>query len=562
MSLNYLELLLTTEKLNRSLSGGQIQKIIQPDAWTIMVTIRTPGENNHLLISCKSGRRRISQVPWSRPSLPAGLLSQPSLLEGGDVPSSFCMLLRKHCENGRLISMGMPTNDRLCAIRIKRGGEQFTILAELTGHHGNIFLLDGDDQILGSVLPNSSRLRDNRTGNTYQMPIPPGARISTEDDREEAIANRNTPAARPQPQPELELEVEPTAPQPQSNESCRFSPERILEEVEQHYSQQEEDALLHSLAADLQRSLRTGLNRQKKLEEKISRDLDRSTAAMDYRKWGDLLLANLNQVQRGNSHVMLPDYFTEEMPPIRIPLDPALGPIENAKRYFKQHSRLSKAKTMVESRLEKTMEQTEKLERLFAESLTLTVPAGTTTAPIYMDPSRLASIWAQCQKLGLIQPLPIHITRLRSTKTTQNRRKKVDSQTQSALPYRTFTATNGSDRIMVGKTAVGNDQLTFRVARGRDIWLHIRDYEGPHVVIPIRGGDSTQVNHETLLDAATLAVHFSRTGRREGVADVIWTRCRNLRRYPGGTPGKVAVSEEKVIRVGIEESRLAALLGP
>ena len=108
----------------------------------------------------------------------------------------------------------------------------------------------------------------------------------------------------------------------------------------------------------------------------------------------------------------------------------------------------------------------------------------------------------------------------------------------------------------MGRSARDNDTLTFRVARGRDIWLHARDAAGSHVVVPMeRGAD---VSHETLLDAAHLAVHFSKA-RGERVADVHWTERKHIRRVPGGAPGLVTVAAGRTLRISVEDERLTAL---
>ena len=66
--------------------------------------------------------------------------------------------------------------------------------------------------------------------------------------------------------------------------------------------------------------------------------------------------------------------------------------------------------------------------------------------------------------------------------------------------------------IYVGRGADKNDELTWKIARGNDLWLHTRDVPGAHVVVPLdrgAGGAARAVDAETLVDAATLAAHHS-----------------------------------------------------
>lgn len=129
----------------------------------------------------------------------------------------------------------------------------------------------------------------------------------------------------------------------------------------------------------------------------------------------------------------------------------------------------------------------------------------------------------------------------------------------SKLPrgVRAFTSATGQT-IFVGKDAPSNDALTTRVARPGDLWLHARGLPGAHVVAPrwyARGGG----DGETLLDAATLAAHFS-GARGEAIVDVAYTDRRYVRRVRGAAAGVVALQEERVIPLRVEPARLARLL--
>jgi len=123
------------------------------------------------------------------------------------------------------------------------------------------------------------------------------------------------------------------------------------------------------------------------------------------------------------------------------------------------------------------------------------------------------------------------------------------------LPYRRFRSQSGAP-ILVGRSARDNDALTFRVARGNDVWLHARSLQGAHVVLP---GAGEAPDARTLGDAALLAAHFSSARGADG-AEVAWTRCKHVRKPRGAKPGAVTISQEKTLRVRLDEERLAALL--
>jgi predicted ribosome quality control (RQC) complex YloA/Tae2 family protein len=119
-----------------------------------------------------------------------------------------------------------------------------------------------------------------------------------------------------------------------------------------------------------------------------------------------------------------------------------------------------------------------------------------------------------------------------------------------------FTSADGLE-ILVGRTASDNDELTFRVANGDDFWFHVRDYPGSHVVVRSR----PELPQETLLDAATLAVHFSRA-EFAGKRDVSWTRRKWLQKRRGAPSGEVMLSQHKTLHLRCDPDRLKRLLGP
>jgi predicted ribosome quality control (RQC) complex YloA/Tae2 family protein len=123
-------------------------------------------------------------------------------------------------------------------------------------------------------------------------------------------------------------------------------------------------------------------------------------------------------------------------------------------------------------------------------------------------------------------------------------------------PYRVFHASGGQP-IWVGRAGEDNAALTFRVARPHHLWMHARGVPGAHVVVPLDRGE--EVGQEALLDAAHLALHFSRlAGEPRG--EVAWTRARLVKRVKGGAPGQVTYTGEKVLALRVEPARLERLL--
>jgi hypothetical protein len=112
--------------------------------------------------------------------------------------------------------------------------------------------------------------------------------------------------------------------------------------------------------------------------------------------------------------------------------------------------------------------------------------------------------------------------------------------------------------ILVGRNNEQNDRLTMRIAKGNDLWLHVGGGRpGSHVVIRLPKGKTASL--ETLLDAGTLAVHFSKA-RGESRIDVVYTHKKHVRKPKGLPAGAVVPSQTKTLTVHLDEARLKRLL--
>ena len=122
-------------------------------------------------------------------------------------------------------------------------------------------------------------------------------------------------------------------------------------------------------------------------------------------------------------------------------------------------------------------------------------------------------------------------------------------------PFRRFRSADGL-RIFVGRNAQENEELTFGLAKGDDVWLHARGSPGSHVIV--RLGKGMDLPRETLQDAAMLALLYSDM-KKSGKGDVIHTRRKWVKKAKGQERGAVIVTQEKTISVKLDAQRLAAL---
>ena len=133
MSLDGIAIHALADELQQRLVGGRIDKIQQPDPSTILLSIRQPGHNDKLLLSCNAQTARIG-ITTAAKTNPA----QPPL---------FCMVLRKHLEGSKIIEIRQTEWERIIHI-VCEGydelGEKATriLIGEFMGKHSNLILIN------------------------------------------------------------------------------------------------------------------------------------------------------------------------------------------------------------------------------------------------------------------------------------------------------------------------------------------------------------------------------------------------------------------------------------
>jgi predicted ribosome quality control (RQC) complex YloA/Tae2 family protein len=366
-------------------------------------------------------------------------------------------------------------------------------VAELTGRNGNLLLLDGGGTIRALAGRNLSRLRDLASGRPY---VPPAPR-----------------------------EAEEGAP--------RFSPvagERypLSAAVEAHYRRLEEERALAAARRRLREPLRAAVARSRRALERLADEAARVPAAEADRRAADLLKQALHAVPRGAREVTVTEWTAEGPRPVTLAIDPALTPRANMERLYHRYRRIVESAARVEARV------AEVRSRLGAQEALL---AGLDLAPA----EGLPRLEREARRLGAAPQAP------------RPPRRRGD---EPAPPYRTFESLAGLP-ILVGRGAAENDELTVRVARGNDVWLHARGRAGAHVVLRVPKGKAP--DQESLLDAAHLAAHFS-DSRGEAAPEVVWTRVRHVRKVKGSAPGAVTYSQERSMALRVEPARIERLL--
>ncbi|MCD6363413.1 MAG: NFACT family protein [Synergistetes bacterium] len=230
-----------------------------------------------------------------------------------------------------------------------------------------------------------------------------------------------------------------------------------------------------------------------KKRDKLLDVIEREEEARRLKLLGEIILANISFIKKGEREASLLNPYTGELETIR--LDPSLSPAMNAQKLFKEASKLKRG-------VKKAREE-------------------------------LARVEMEIAKLDAIDGIE---------KVTKEKREKKEQK--SSLPFREFDYKGW--KILVGKGAKSNELLTFKKASPEDIWLHVRGSPGSHVVV--RNPWGSELPGDVLEFAASLAAYYSKA-RMNAKVPVDYTLVKYVKRHPSGKRGAVLVRNQNTIWV-------------
>ena len=262
------------------------------------------------------------------------------------------------------------------------------------------------------------------------------------------------------------------------------------------------ESLVHekqTLLNQVNRSIRSGKNYIKNNQQKLT-SIQSQTG---YDKIANIIMANLDNIEKGLEEVKLFNFYTNKE--VTIKLKKGLSPQKSAENYYRKFKNQEKEIRVLEKNIgsrKKEVQRLEKIKKLIEE---------------FDD---LKSIRALTKK------------------ETQGDHKKGKS------PFKTYKAMDFE--ILVGRNAKNNDELTFQSASKEDMWLHARGVAGSHVVIKHKPG--SPYPKPVIEKAAQLAAFYSKY-RNESTSPVAYTLRKYVGKRKGLAPGEVTVEKEKVIFV-------------
>lgn len=538
-------------ELSKLLTLGKIEKIYQPGNEELLLQIHTKSGNLKLIASCGSQSARIC--------LTNGKYENPA------EPPTFCMLLRKHIQGGRITGIRQNGSERMIEIDIEAQTElgfsvSKRLIIEIMGKHSNIVLVDIETgKIVDSIKRISidvNRFRQLLPGVVYKYPpaqdkipfkeVSPDlylendpkvilsriAGISPAIARE--LANSESPAERLR---EITASIEDGSCAPviyfdekdiprefhltalaEYEPLQKMSFDSLSECVEHFFSHRISSNMIRQKSLPLMRSTKAALEKAELKKQRLSEDLLRAEDSEDDRLFGEFLTANIHLIAPGEKRVTVTNYYTGE--PVSIPLSEKLSPSKNAQRYFKRYS---KAKTAIR-------EKTVQLEE--------------TTSDI----EYLQSVLLNIQNAGSEDELRLIREELTETGYVKRRSQKGARPKKSKPSPIEYTLTDGTT-IFVGRNNKENDWLTMKFAAKNDLWFHTKDIPGSHVIMPLQDGKTAEdISAEIIYEAASAAAYHSKAQDSANVP-VDFAPVRHVKKPNGAKPGMVIFTHNTTVYV-------------
>ena len=577
MNLEGIAIYALTEYLKREITGSRIFKIGMPANHIVYFSLKREHDAIHIIIDVN-------------PVSPAVRLTAKAP-DNPQEPPAFCMLLRKHLEEGKITRIRQYGLDRVIELEISLLGRNRQIITkqiiiELTGKNANLIFAE-NEKILDSikhVSPFMNSVRVIQPGYAYNPPplqsglnlltVSPEIIVAAIPDEVtgslwkqlvnvttgigKASALQLLAAAKillnaayftPMDRKRLvsviaDLQKAVTAnPAAQTftaivgkNNQCQtilpFSPVYVPEDCRPEsfsginealcYAEQLQPAKLPDREV-LQKTVLAELRKADKKIKALQQDLTLSDTADSCRVIADSLMAALYQVRKGAASCTVPNIY--DGAPLQVVLSPLLTPAENAQKYYIKYNKLKRAREEIAIRLAEAKDM-----RTWLESVEDCLHFATSR-------QETEEIREELQKAGIL-PVP--------------KRKKQVSCKSSPVQI----IFSESTKIYIGKNNRQNEEVTFKIGTGNDLWLHVKNIPGSHVLIKTT---LSQPEPEALDAAIQLAAWFSkaRAGSRIPVDCV---PRRFVKKPSGARPGFVIFTNQKTFYATPDEDYIKKLL--
>lgn len=286
--------------------------------------------------------------------------------------------------------------------------------------------------------------------------------------------------------------------------------------IEQFYTIKEEQFYFNEKKTHLKKVINQAFEKIMNKYEINMHKISEANQADELKKYGDLIYANLNNLEIDNQYVKVIDYYSDDLKQIYIPIDKSKSIVDNANNFYKQFNKLKKG-------MDFAVQENQKLEQDINFLGNLDAMIDTATS---LDDLDLISM--ELEKEGYLKQKHSSVKFIQSKKHT----------------FHHFISFDGFD-IYVGRNNQQNDYLTLKFASNDDIWLHTQKIPGSHVIIKT---NNKEVPFSTIIQAAEIAAFFSKA-RMSTKVPVDYTFIKYIKKPPHSKAGYVIYENFKTIIV-------------
>lgn len=563
-------------ELKETLLDGRINKIAQPEADELLLTIKTSNGQKRLYMSASASLPLIYLTETNKPSP----MTAPN----------FCMLLRKHINNGRITAITQPKLERIIQFEIEHLDElgdlcKKYLIVEIMGKHSNIIFCNSDYRIIDSIKHVSAQMssvREVLPGRDYFIPdtmekLNPldvmfadfsHALITKPTGLSKAIYTSFTGVS-----PVVAEEIcyisgvdSSITPKELSEDvmvhfykqfvlyfgavtKSKFEPQiyysngepkefsalplshfgkytvQIFESMsnllETYYATKNTVTRIRQKSVDLRKIVQTALERNRKKYDLQFKQLRDTENRDKYRVYGELINVYGYGLEPDAKQLECLNYYTNEK--IVIPLDNTKTPQENAQKYFDKYNKQKRTFEALTELIQETKDDITYLESV------------SNALDIALSEDDLTQIKEELIGAGYVK------------RKFTKQKVKINSK-----PFH-YISSDGY-HMYVGKNNIQNEELTFHFANGNDWWFHAKGCPGSHVIVKTNGDE---LPDRTFEEAGKLAAYYSKNRGNEKV-EIDYIEKKHVKKPSGGKPGFVVyyTNYSLIIDSDISEIRL------
>ena len=254
----------------------------------------------------------------------------------------------------------------------------------------------------------------------------------------------------------------------------------------------------------------------KKIEKNIKVDLKKNENFENYKNIGDILAANMHQIKYGMKKVTVFDFYNNQE--ITINLDPLLSPNDNLNFYYNKYNKGKRTISALNSRFLDIQNEIKYFEeiKMFIEK--------------------------ENDFIG-IEEIENELNLTNNGNKSKNKIKLNKPKKRDLLSF----DYNGF-QIFVGRNNKENEEISFSKGQPNDIWLHIKDIPGSHVLI-LR--NNQELPNDVLLHAANLACEYSKAKRGDKVT-VDYCERKFVKKIKNSKPGNVIYTNYHSLLIDVQ----------